>query len=156
MRVYRNGFWVKAWDLKNVPDDPISHCLNSSYWGKALTKLSSLTSTVYNFNNNGSKTEESGIKVFTKQARHIGRWSCCHAYHVRQETQDMLAREHRSTQGTLARELVSTKDKLAYWARKHGPVQGPVCSIKVIELCKDGTLVKYMKNSDSSHWYRIA
>ena len=57
---------------------------------------------------------------------------------MRQETQDMLAREHGSTQGTLARELVSTKDKLAYWARKHG--------LYLIAQGDHRTTVKIIKN----------
>ena len=50
---------------------------------------------MYNFRNNGSETENSGIKTST------------------------LAREHVSMQGTLAREDVSTQDTLVREHAKH-------------------------------------
>ena len=63
--------------------------MNSLYWEKIVIKLLKLTNSVYNFSNNGSKTENS------------------------EETEGTLAREHVSTQGTLAREHVSTQVPLA-------------------------------------------
>ena len=39
--------------------------MNSSYWGKTVFKLLNLTKSVYNFSNNNSKTENSGIKAAT-------------------------------------------------------------------------------------------
>ena len=37
--------------------------MNSRYWEKTVTKLLNLTSSVYNFSNNGSETEKRGIKT---------------------------------------------------------------------------------------------
>ena len=54
-----------------------------------MIKLLNLTNSVYNFSNNGSKTENSHIKTST------------------------LAREHVSMQGTLARQHISTQGTLA-------------------------------------------
>ena len=67
--------------------------MNSRYWGKTVIKLLNLTNSVYNFSNNGSETENSGIKTSTLAREHVS-------------TQGTLAREHVSTQGTLAREHV--------------------------------------------------
>ena len=78
---------------------------------------------MYNFSNNGSEIEDSGIKTSTlarehesmqgilarSYVRHVGTWAREHAEHVR--TQSTLAPEHVSTQSTLAREHVfSTQD----------------------------------------------
>ena len=103
---------------------------NSCYWRKTLIKLSNLTNSVYNFNNNGSETEKVAPKLLTKQARYVGRWSRGQASHLKQGTQGMLEREHLSSQGTLTGEYVSTQGIMtgeAYkhsrhvgkWARKH-------------------------------------
>ena len=64
--------------------------MNSRYWGKTITKILNLTDNVYNSSNNGSETENSGIKTIT------------------------LAREHLRTQRTLAREHVSMQDTLVH------------------------------------------
>ena len=69
--------------------------MNSRYWGKTVIKLLHLTNSMYNFSNNGSQTENSGIKTRTLVRGHLSR-------------QGTLATEHVSTQGTLAREHVST------------------------------------------------
>ena len=37
--------------------------MNSRYWGKTLIKLLNLTSSEYEFNNNGSETEKCAIKT---------------------------------------------------------------------------------------------
>ena len=37
--------------------------MNSRYWGRTVIKFLNLTNSVYNFNNNGSETEKSGIKT---------------------------------------------------------------------------------------------
>ena len=71
--------------------------MNSPYWIKTVIKLINLIDSVYNFSNNGSKTENSGIKTSTLACEHVS-------------TQSTLAREHVSMQGTLAREHVSTQN----------------------------------------------
>ena len=45
--------------------------MNSGYGGKTFIKLSNLTN-MYNFNNNGSENEKSGIKTTYYQASHVG------------------------------------------------------------------------------------
>ena len=37
--------------------------MNSRYSGKKITKLLNPTNSVYNFNNNSSETEKSGVKT---------------------------------------------------------------------------------------------
>ena len=69
--------------------------MNSCYWGKTVIKLLNLTNSVYNFSNNGSETENSGIKTSTLAREHVS-------------TQGTLAREHMRAQSTLAREHAST------------------------------------------------
>ena len=69
--------------------------MNSRYWGKTVIKRLNLTNSVYNFSNNGSKNENSGIKTST------------------------LVREHISTQGTLARKAREHVSTQGTWARKH-------------------------------------
>ena len=46
--------------------------MNSGYGGKTFIKLSNLTNIMYNFNNNGSENEKSGIKITYYQASHVG------------------------------------------------------------------------------------
>ena len=58
---------------------------------------------MFNFSNNGNRTDNSGIKTSMFAREHMS-------------TQGTLARKHVSAQGTLAREHVSTQDTLA---RKH-------------------------------------
>ena len=52
--------------------------MNSRYWGKTVIKLLNLnTNSVYNFSDNGSKTENSGIKTSTLAREHVtakARW----------------------------------------------------------------------------------
>ena len=62
--------------------------MNSRYWGKTITKILNLTDNVYNSSNNGSETENSGIKTSTLSHEHL-------------RTQRTLAREHVSMQDTL-------------------------------------------------------
>ena len=65
--------------------------MNSYYWGKTVIKLLNVINSVYNFSNNGSENENSGLKTST----------LAHEYVSMQGT---LAWEQISTQGTLARE----------------------------------------------------
>ena len=69
-------------------------------------ELLKLTSSVYNFINNGNETENSGIKTRTLARQHVSAQGTLAREHV--SAQDTLTREHVSTQGTLARESVST------------------------------------------------
>ena len=57
--------------------------MNLRYWGKTVIKLLNLINSVYNFSNNDSETENSGIKTSTLALEHVS-------------TQDTLAREHVS------------------------------------------------------------
>ena len=65
--------------------------MNSRYCGKTIIKLLNITNSVHNLSNNGSKTENSGIKTSTLAREHVSK-------------QGTLAREHLSTQGTLTHE----------------------------------------------------
>ena len=47
--------------------------MNSCYYGKTLIELSNLTSSVYNFSNNGSESKKVGSNLLSKQARHVAR-----------------------------------------------------------------------------------
>ena len=64
-----------------------------------MIKLLNLTNSVYNFSNNGSKTENSHIKTSTLAREHVS-------------TQGTLARQHISTQGTLACQHINTQGTL--------------------------------------------
>ena len=86
--------------------------MNSFYEGKTLIELSNLTSNVYNFSNNGSESKKVASNLFSKQARHVARWSRGHASHARKGTQGRLAREQVRKEDTLARKQVSTQDTL--------------------------------------------
>ena len=77
--------------------------MNSRYWAKAVIKLLNLTNSVYNFSNNGSETENSGIKTSTLPREHVS-------------VQGALAHEHVSTQGMWVREHAK---HVGTWARKH-------------------------------------
>ena len=57
---------------------------------------------MYNFSNNGSETENSGIKTSTLAREHASIQGTLAHEHV--STQGMLTREHIGMQGTLARE----------------------------------------------------
>ena len=83
--------------------------MNSRYSRKKLTKLLNPTNSLYNFNNNSSETEKSGVKIIYWEAKHIGRWSRGWTSPMRQGTKDKLAHEH-------ARELASHADT---WVHKH-------------------------------------
>ena len=88
--------------------------MNSRHWKKTVIKLLNRTNSVYNFSNNGSETENSGIKPSTlarKHARHVS-------------TQDTLAREHVGTQGILARKHVRHDGKWARNSRWYVSTQG--------------------------------
>ena len=98
--------------------NPTSHlnklCLymNSRYWRKTVIKLLNLTYSVYNFSNNGSETESSGIKTSTLALEHVSAqdtWACKHARHV-----NMWARKHARDVGTWARKHARHVGK---WAR---------------------------------------
>ena len=84
--------------------------MNSRHWKKTVIKLLNRTNSVYNFSNNGSETENSGIKPSTlarKHARHVSTQGTLAREHVRHDGK--WARNSRwyvSTQGTLAREHV--------------------------------------------------
>ena len=117
--------------------DKLELYMNSRYWWKTI-KLSKLTSSLYNFSNNSSKSKKSGIKttysaenacwqVITwlrktceaRDSRHVATWhvttqtqtACWHVRHG--STQGTLGREHVSTQDTVAHEHVITKDTVA-------------------------------------------
>ena len=62
---------------------------------------------VCNFNNNGSETQNSGIKISRLAGEHVSTQNTLVREHV--VTQGTLASEHVSTQGTLASEHVSTQ-----------------------------------------------
>ena len=64
------------------------------------------------------KLKKLASKLFTKEARHVGRL-LCHPSNVRQRTQGMLEREHVSLQGTLAREYVSRQGMMTREAGMH-------------------------------------
>ena len=65
----------------------------SRFWGKTVIKFLNLTNSVYNFSNNGSETENCGIKTSTLARKH--------ARQVSMEAHK--AGWHVITQGTLAR-----------------------------------------------------
>ena len=58
------------------------------------------------------KLKKVALKLLTKQASYVERWSRGHASHVRQGTQSMLKCEYVSLQDRLAREHISTQDTL--------------------------------------------
>ena len=64
------------------------------------------------------KLKKLASKLFTKEARHVGRLRC-HPSNVRQRTQGMLEREHVSLQGTLTREYVSRQGMMTREAGMH-------------------------------------
>ena len=72
--------------------------MNSRYRGKTIIKLLNLTNSVFNFSNNGSETENSGIKTSMLADEHVSNQGTLSREHVR--AQGMLTREHVSTQGT--------------------------------------------------------
>ena len=74
---------------------------------------------MYNFSNNGSETENSGIKTSTLAREHASIQGTLAHEHV--STQGMLTREHIGMQGTLAREHVSMQGMLAH---EHVSTQG--------------------------------
>ena len=74
--------------------------MNSRYCGKTVIKQLNLTNRLYNLSNNGSETENSGIKNSSLVCEHVS-------------TQGTLARGHVSTQGTLVRIHVSMQSTLA-------------------------------------------
>ena len=79
--------------------------MNSRYWGKTVIKQLNLTNRLYNLSNNGSETENSGIKNSSLVCEHVS-------------TQGTLAGGHVSTQGTLVRIHVSMQSTfLAHRAR---------------------------------------
>ena len=80
--------------------------MNSCSWGKTVFKLLDLTNSVYNFSNNGSETENSGIETSTLAREYVSTQGMSTREHLR--TQGTLACEHVNTQGTLARDHVST------------------------------------------------
>ena len=77
--------------------------MNLCYWGNKLIKLLNLPNSLYNFNNNGNKTEQAESELLIKQARHGTRWSRSHTSHVREGTKGMLARKRVSSQDMLTR-----------------------------------------------------
>ena len=85
--------------------------MNSRYWGKAVIKLWNLANSVYNFSNNGSETDNIGIKISTLAREHVSTQDTLTREHV--STKGRFRREHVSMQGTLAREHESTQDTLA-------------------------------------------
>ena len=93
--------------------------MNLRYWRKSVIKLLNLTNSVYNFSNNGSEAENSGIKTSTLAREHLSTQDRLAREY--RSTQGTLAREHVNKQGTLAREHVSTQDTLA---REHESSQG--------------------------------
>ena len=72
---------------------------------------------MYNFSNNGSETENSGIKTSTLAREHASIQGTLAHEHV--STQGMLTREHIGMQGTLAREHVSMQGTQACKACWH-------------------------------------
>ena len=86
--------------------------MNSRYWGKTVIKLLNLTNSVYNFSNNGNKTENSGIKTSMLAREHVSTQGTLEREHM--STHDTLAREHVSKQDTLSREHISTQNTLAH------------------------------------------
>ena len=86
--------------------------MNSRYWGKTVIKLLNLTNSVYNFSNNGSETENSGIKTSTLAREQVSTQGTLAREHINAE--GTLTRGHGSTQGTLARKGESTQGA---WAR---------------------------------------
>ena len=77
---------------------------------KTLIKFSNFTNSVYNFNNNSSKSEKMASRLLTEEIRHVGRWSRGNASHVRQETQVMWECDYVTSHGTLSREHISTQE----------------------------------------------
>ena len=59
------------------------------------------------------KRKKGASKLFTEEAKHVGRGSPVQVSRVRQEAQGMLAREHMRSQAIWTREYVSGQDKLA-------------------------------------------
>ena len=72
---------------------------------------------MYNFSNNGSETENSGIKTSTLAREHASIQGTLAHEHV--SMQGMLTREHIGMQGTLAREHVSMQGTQACKACWH-------------------------------------
>ena len=72
---------------------------------------------MYNFSNNGSETQNSGIKTSTLAREHASIQGTLAHEHV--STQGMLACEHIGMQGTLAREHVSMQGTQACKACWH-------------------------------------
>ena len=86
--------------------------MNLHCWRKTI-KLLNLTNSVSNFNNNGSETEESGIKSTYRGGKAC--WSRGHGSQMRQETQGMLTCAHVSSQDTLTCEYISTQGMCDTW-----------------------------------------
>ena len=62
---------------------------------------------MYNFSNNGSEIEKSGIKTSTLALEHVNMQGTLERQHI--STQDTLGHERVSMQDTLAREHVNTQ-----------------------------------------------
>ena len=108
--------------------------MNSRYWGKTVIKPLNLTNSVYNFSNNGSVIENSGIKTSTLAREHVSAQGTLTRECV--STKGTLVREHVSMEGTLARDHVSTQDTLT---REHVSTQGTLARE---HLNTEGTLTR--------------